>query len=75
MSCKWSAKLLPNCSKNVYSVSKTLFVFIFRVREEGTDPRFSPAEDGDCERNLDFIAGMDECGSIGSLERNIEPNP
>ena len=47
-------------SINTYPILETLFGTILLVRKKGANPRPSPTEDRDNERNLDFIARMGE---------------
>lgn len=72
ISCKQSAKFTPNRPLEVYLVSKTAFVFVLLVGEEGADPCSGPTEDGDCEGNLSFITWMGELGIVDGPERNVE---
>lgn len=67
-----SAKFSSNRPLEIYPVSKTAFVFVLLIREEGADPRSSPTEDGDCEGNLSFITWMGELGIVDGLEGNVE---
>jgi len=55
MSCELSVKLPSNCFTEIYLILKTPFVLVLFVGEEGTNPRPSSTEDGDCERDLNFI--------------------
>lgn len=72
MSCELSAKLSSNCSTEIYLISKTPFVLVLFVGEEGTNPRPSPTEDGDCEGDLNFITWMDELGIVNGPECGVE---
>lgn len=72
ISCKRSVKLSPNHSTETYSVSKTPFVFVVLVGEEGADPCSSPTEDGDCEGNLSFVTWMGELRIVDGPECNIK---
>ena len=72
MSCELSVKLPSNCSTEIYLISKTPFVLVLLVREEGTDPCSSPTGDGDCEGNLNFITWMDELSIVNGPERGVE---
>ena len=74
ISYKQSAKLASNPSTEIYLVSQTPFVLVLFVGEEGTYPRPSPTENGDCEGNLSFITWMDEVGIVDSPERGAELN-
>jgi len=69
-----SAKLLPDCFSEVYSVSQASFIFILRAWKEGADPCSSPSEDVDNIGNLVFITWMNESDVIDSPESNIELN-
>lgn len=72
ISCKRSVKLSPNHSTETYPVSKTPFVFVVLVGEEGADPCSSPTEDGDCEGNLSFVTWMGELCIVDGPECNIK---
>jgi len=74
ISCRQSAKLPSNRSTEIYLISKTPFVLVLFVGEEGTDPRPSPTKDGDCEGDLSFIPWMDELGIVDGPKRGVELN-
>ena len=63
-----------NRSRENYPVPKAPLIFILLLREEGADSCSCPAEDGDCEGNLYFIAWMDELGVVDSPEYSGELN-
>lgn len=54
------AILTTNRPTNTYPVLKTLLAVVLLIREEGTNPRASPAEDRNDKGNLNFITWMDE---------------
>ncbi len=68
ISCEPSANLPSNPSRETYPVPKTPFVFVLLLREEGTDSGSCPAEDSDCEGDLNFVAWMSELGVVDSPE-------
>lgn len=72
MSCELSAKLPLNYSTEIYLISKTSFVSVLFVKEEGINPCLSPTEDDDCEGNLNFITWMDELSIVDGPERGVE---
>ena len=55
-----------------HPVLKTLFGIVLLVRKKGADPRPSPTEDRNDERNLDFVAWMGEMIIVHGPEGNGE---
>ena len=74
ISYKQSTKFSPNYPLESYPISKTAFVFILLIGEEGANPRFNLTEDGDCEGDLGFITWIGELGVVDSPERSVELN-
>ena len=68
ISCKQSTKFPLNRPLESYPISKTAFVIVLLIGEEGADPRFSPTEDGDCEEDLGFITWIGELGVVDDSE-------
>ena len=52
----------------MYLVLKALLAIVLLVGEEGADPCAGPAEDGNDEGDLNFIAWMDELIIVDSPE-------